>query len=114
MCRSRAGRYDTGAPRARFSLTYSAWPLAAWAEPPMKPETLAAPSWSTASFGSEADTSPMELTALNEHLQHCNSSHGLVFRLRCAAEALNGFASARFMISLGLVALPALVLSLFL
>jgi hypothetical protein len=80
----------------------------------MKPEALAAPSWSTASFGTEVDTSPMELAALNEHLQRCNASHGVVFRLRCVAEAFNGFASARFMTSLGLVALPVLVLSLFL
>lgn len=80
----------------------------------MKPEALTAPSWSTASYGSEVDTSPMELTALNEHLQHCNASHSAVFRLRCVAEALNGFANARFMTSLALVALPLLVLSLFL
>jgi len=80
----------------------------------MKPEALAATSWSTASYGTEVDTSPMELTVLNQHLQHCNASHGVVFSLRCAAEALNGFANARFMTSLGLVALPLLVLSLFL
>jgi hypothetical protein len=48
---------------------------------------------------------------LNEHPQHCNASHSAVFRLRCVAEAFNGFASARFM---ALVALPLPVLSLFL
>jgi hypothetical protein len=80
----------------------------------MKPEALTAPSWSTASFGTEADTSPMELSALNEHLLHCNAAHGLVFRLRCAAEALNSFISARFMTSLALVALPILLLSMLL
>jgi hypothetical protein len=80
----------------------------------MKSETLAAPSWSTASFGAEVDTSPMELSVLNEHLQHCNASHGIVFRLHCVAEALNGFVSVRFMTSLALVALPILLLSLFL
>ena len=80
----------------------------------MKTKTFAMPSWSTASFGTEADTSPMELSALNEHLLHCNTSHGLVFRLRCAAEALNSFVSVRFMTSLALVALPILLLSLFL
>lgn len=80
----------------------------------MKSETLAAPRWSTASFGAEVDTSPMELSVLNEHLRHCNTSHGLGFRLRCAAEALNGFVSVRFMTSLALVALPILLLSLLL
>jgi hypothetical protein len=80
----------------------------------MKSEALATPNWSTASFGTEVDTSPMELSVLNEHLQHCKASHGFVVRLRCAAEALNGFASARFMTSLALVAMPLLVLSLFL
>jgi hypothetical protein len=80
----------------------------------MTPKALTPPSWSTASYGSEVDTSPMELTALNEHLQHCNASHSAVFRLRCVAEALNGFANARFMTSLALVALPLLLLSLFL
>ena len=80
----------------------------------MKSEALAAPSWSTASFGAEVDTSPMELNALNEHLQHCNTSHGFVFRLSCAVEAVNGFITARFMTSLALVALPILTLLLFL
>lgn len=80
----------------------------------MKTETLAAPRWSTASFGTDADTSPMELSVLNEHLLHCNATHGLVFRLRCAAEALDSFVSVRFMTSLALVALPILVLSMLL
>ncbi|HYN58986.1 MAG TPA: hypothetical protein VET87_05450 [Rubrivivax sp.] len=80
----------------------------------MKSEIFATPSWSTASFGTEVHTSPMELRALNEHLQHCNAAHGMVFRLRCAAEALNGFVSTRLMTSLALVALPVLLLSLFL
>jgi hypothetical protein len=80
----------------------------------MKSEAFAAPSWSTASFGAGVDTSPLELTALYEHLRHCNASHGAVFRLRCAVEALNAFISGRFMTSLALVALPILLLSLLL
>ena len=80
----------------------------------MKSDTIATPSWSTASFSAAVDTSPMELSMLNQHLQHCYASHGLVFRLRCAAEALNGFVGARFMTSLALVALPILMLSLLL
>jgi hypothetical protein len=79
----------------------------------MKSESLAAPSWTTSSFGSQVDTSPMELDALNEHLQHCNAQAGAVFRMRCAAEALNGFISTRFMTTLSLLVLPILLLSAF-
>ena len=31
----------------------------------------AGPNWSTASFGDAVDTSPMELSALGEHLHLC-------------------------------------------
>jgi hypothetical protein len=80
----------------------------------MKTDVIATPSWSTASFGDAVDTSPMELSALGEHLQHCTATHGLLVRLRCAAEAMNGFVTARFVTTLVLLAVPILALALLL
>ncbi len=56
----------------------------------------ARPNWSTASFGDAVDTSPMELSALGEHLHLCRSLSGRLFVLRCGAEAVQGFVAARF------------------
>jgi hypothetical protein len=42
----------------------------------MNRKTAANPFWSTASFGDTADTSPMELSALGEHLDLCKESQG--------------------------------------
>ncbi len=80
----------------------------------MKTEAQSAPCWSTASFGDAVDTSPMELSALGEHLQHCNGTHGRLSRLHMAAEAIHGFVTTRFMTTLALVALPVLVIALLL
>ena len=60
----------------------------------MKTDMLAAPRWSTSSFGDAADTSPMELSALGEHLQLCRPAPAHCSRLRCAAESMHGFVSA--------------------
>lgn len=60
----------------------------------------AGPFWSTASFGEAADTSPMELSALGEHLQTCRSLSGRLFVLRCTAEAVQSFVAARFVTTL--------------
>lgn len=80
----------------------------------MKTDVIAPPSWSTASFGDAADTSPMELSALGEHLQHCSATPGPLVRLRFAAETMNGFVSARLVTTLALLCLPFLVLALLL
>jgi hypothetical protein len=37
------------------------------------------PHWSTASFGDTADTSPMELSALGDHLDLCRGLRGRLF-----------------------------------
>lgn len=58
------------------------------------------PCWSTASFGDAVDTSPMELSALGEHLHLCRSLSGRLFVLRCGAEAVQGFVAARFVTTL--------------
>lgn len=66
----------------------------------MNTHALSQPSWSTASFGSRADTSPMELSALGEHFAHCQGLRGRLFGLRCAAEAAHGFVATRFVTTL--------------
>ena len=80
----------------------------------MKTDVMATPFWSTASFGDAADTSPMELSDLGEHLQHCSARSGHWARLRCAAESMNGFVSARLVTTLALLSLPILLLALLL
>ena len=80
----------------------------------MKTGVMTAPCWSTACFGDATETSPMELSALGEHLQHCSGTAGLLVQLRCAAESMNGFVSTRFVTTLALLSLPFLVLALLL
>jgi len=63
------------------------------------------PCWSTASFGDSADTKPMELSALGEHLHLCRSLSGRLFVLRCGAEAVQGFVAARFVTTVVVLAL---------
>lgn len=69
----------------------------------MKSKAIAPPIWRTASFGDSADTSPMELSALGEHLDRCRGSRGRLFTLHCLAEALNGFLASRFVTTLVVV-----------
>ena len=64
-----------------------------------------APRWSTASFGDTADTSPMELSALGNHLNLCQGARGRLFTLHCAAEIMNRFVAPRFVTTLVVVAL---------
>ncbi|HEY5581983.1 MAG TPA: hypothetical protein VIK56_12630 [Rhodoferax sp.] len=78
----------------------------------MNTNDIVTPSWSTASFGDTADTSPMELSALGEHLDLCKGSRGRLFALHCVAQTLKGFVAARFVTTLVLVALLIGVASL--
>ncbi|HET7525034.1 MAG TPA: hypothetical protein VFK10_03750 [Burkholderiaceae bacterium] len=66
----------------------------------MNPLADAKPPWSTASFGDAAETSPLELSVLGDHLDSCKRSHGRWFALQCAAERMNGFVAARFVTTL--------------
>lgn len=70
------------------------------------------PFWSTASFGDNVDTTPMELSALGEHLDLCKESRGRWFSLQCVAERANAFLAARFVTTLAAVALLIGVASL--
>jgi hypothetical protein len=68
--------------------------------------------WATSSFADAADTSPMELSALGEHVDHCNGLRGRLFGLRCAADSLIAFIAPRFVTTTVVVALVFGVASL--
>jgi hypothetical protein len=72
------------------------------------------PPWSTASFGDAADTSPLELSVLGDHLDACKRSHGRWFALQCAAERMNGFVASRFVTTLTVATLLIGLLSMWL
>jgi hypothetical protein len=64
------------------------------------------PHWSTASFGDTADTSPMELSALGDHLDLCRGLRGRLFSAQCRVEVVHGFVASHLMTTvLGAVAL---------
>lgn len=71
----------------------------------MNTQVIATPSWSTASFGDAAHTSPTDLSALGEHLDLCRRSRGRLFALHCIAQTMHGFVVARFVTTLVVVAL---------
>jgi len=66
----------------------------------MTPPNQTPPFWSTASFGDSTDTSPMELSALGEHLDVCKGTNSRWFALQCVGEAMNGFIATRFVTTL--------------
>lgn len=71
----------------------------------MNTDRIFSAHWSTASFDDSADTLPIELSALGEHLNQCKGSHGWLFALQCAAQSIEGFVAARFVTTLAVVAL---------
>ena len=60
--------------------------------------------WATASTDEVAETSPMELSALGEHVDRCNGSRGRLFAARCAADAVVGFIAPRFVTTVVVIA----------
>lgn len=66
----------------------------------MKSSSISSSPWATASFGGTTDTSPMELSALGDHLDHCREKHGRWLVLRCFAETLHRFVASRFVTTL--------------
>lgn len=66
----------------------------------MNTPSIAAPLWSTSSFGDTADTSPIELSALGEHLDRCRAVKGRLFSARCVAEGMHGFVASRLVTTL--------------
>lgn len=73
----------------------------------INPQLHILPRWNTASFGDSANTLPMELNALGEHMQQCSRRPGPLFVLWCRAEALHQGLLARFVTSLTLLAAVA-------
>jgi hypothetical protein len=73
----------------------------------MPKSTAFAPSWDTSSFGHPADTSPMECSALAEHLSLCSRSRGPLQTLRNGAGLVRGFVAPRLVTTVFLVALLA-------
>lgn len=78
----------------------------------MHTHVIVTPSWSTASFGDAADTSPTDLSVLGEHLDLCKRSRGRLFALHCVGQTMHGFLAARFVTTLVVVALLTGVISL--
>lgn len=70
------------------------------------------PRWSTASFGTSADTSPMELAALGAHLTLCQDHHARMRTMQRMAHTLHGFIAARFITTLVVLTLMLVAMSL--
>jgi hypothetical protein len=66
----------------------------------MNRNTLHTSHWATASFGDAADTSPMELRDLADHMQHCGHANGRLFNARCAADWVHGLMAPRLVTTL--------------
>lgn len=65
----------------------------------------ALPQWSTTSAGDSADTRPVELSALGEHVSLCRGAGGRYGGLLRAAQAVHGVVAARFFTTLAVVVL---------
>lgn len=63
------------------------------------------PQWSTAAFGTSADTSPMELDALSGHLQRCTARRSGAQAVHFAAGSLVRFVLGRSVTSAVLLVL---------
>lgn len=63
-----------------------------------------APLWTTSSYGEAADTTPMELAALREHMAQCSGASGRLVAMHCGALRLQGFVLTRLVTTLALLA----------
>lgn len=73
----------------------------------MPKSTAFAPSWDTSSYGHPADTSPMECSALADHLSLCSRSRGPLQALRTGGALVRGFVMPRLVTTVFFVALMA-------
>lgn len=71
----------------------------------MQHQHIQSAHWSTSSYGDAADTSPMDLTSLHDHLLRCKKSHSRLFKLRCMGESVRIFFTARVVTTLCLAAI---------
>jgi hypothetical protein len=58
-----------------------------------------APSWDTSSFGHPADISPLERSALGDHLNQCGALRGPLQALQTGADELHGMVAGRVVTS---------------
>ena len=63
------------------------------------------PFWATSAIDGDADTSPMDLSALGAHVDRCNGLRGPMFGLRCAADTLSGSLAPRIVTTLVAIAI---------
>lgn len=63
---------------------------------------IAGPRWTTACFGHSTDTTPMDLTALGDHMSLCRTAGSRFGGLHCFVQALHGMAASRFVTTLTL------------
>jgi hypothetical protein len=63
------------------------------------------PFWATSAIEGDADTSPMDLSALGAHVDRCNGLRGPMFGLQCAADSLSGFLASRIVTTLVAIAI---------
>ena len=53
------------------------------------------PCWTTATFAAPIDPNPVEISALRDHVDRCNSLRGRCFGLCCAIDAVHAFVAPR-------------------
>lgn len=61
------------------------------------------PGWETSSYGHGTDTTPMQLTALGEHLTHCSRPDRTLDVLLAGGDALRCFVLGRLVTSVTLL-----------
>lgn len=66
--------------------------------------SIVAPQWSTTCHGDSTDTTPMDLSALGDHVSRCRAASSRFGGLQCAAQAVHGMVSSRFVTTLALTA----------
>ncbi len=69
----------------------------------MNTHVITRPRWSTASIAGAADTTPMELSALGEHFDHCKGCQGRLFTLQCMVDKMHGVIAPRLVTTLVIV-----------
>jgi hypothetical protein len=67
--------------------------------------TTPAAGWSTSSFGSTADISPLESLDLSEHIDRCRRSTSALFAALCLADSVCKFLAPRLITTLAVFAL---------
>ncbi len=70
----------------------------------MHANPISAPRWSTATGLDAADSMPMELEALGDHMSRCKTSQSPWFALRCRADSVHDFVAPRFVTTLAIAA----------